>query len=127
MNFTGRIEQTVRLPQPTFLPLIREGQVINVKVDALSNQVFKGEVYAINPRIDESGRSIVLRARVANDGQALKPGLFDESSGGLQVGGRLFRNFGDHGKFEWAELGFNFRMPEAMGAIGLAQLDRLSL
>jgi len=24
---------------------------------------------------------------------ALKPGLFDESSGGLQVGGRLFRNF----------------------------------
>ena len=38
---------------------------------------------------------------------------------------RLFRNFGDHGKFEWRELGFNFRMPEAMGAIGLIQLDRL--
>ncbi len=38
---------------------------------------------------------------------------------------RRFRNFGDHGKFEWRELGFNFRMPEAMGAIGLAQLDRL--
>ncbi len=38
---------------------------------------------------------------------------------------RLFRNFGDHGKFEWHSLGFNFRMPEAMGAIGLAQLGRL--
>lgn len=38
---------------------------------------------------------------------------------------RRFRNFGDHGKFDWRELGFNFRMPEAMGAIGLAQLDRL--
>jgi len=38
---------------------------------------------------------------------------------------RLFRNFGDHGKFEWNTLGFNFRMPEAMGAIGCAQLDRL--
>jgi perosamine synthetase len=38
---------------------------------------------------------------------------------------RRFRNFGDHGKFDWRELGFNFRMPEMMGAIGLAQLDRL--
>lgn len=38
---------------------------------------------------------------------------------------RLFRNFGDHGKFEWRTLGFNFRMPEMMGAIGCAQLDRL--
>ena len=38
---------------------------------------------------------------------------------------RLFRNFGDHGKFEWNSLGFNFRMPEAMGAMGNAQLDRL--
>lgn len=38
---------------------------------------------------------------------------------------RLFRNFGDRGKFEWSTLGFNFRMPEALGAVGLAQLDRL--
>ena len=38
---------------------------------------------------------------------------------------RLFRNFGDRDKFDWAELGFNFRMPEVMGAIGMAQMDRL--
>ena len=38
---------------------------------------------------------------------------------------RLFRNFGDTGKFEWSTLGFNFRMPEVMGVIGLNQLDRL--
>src|SRR5262249_7833652 len=38
---------------------------------------------------------------------------------------RLFRNFGDVGKFDWQELGFNFRMPEVMGAIGLAQLAKL--
>lgn len=38
---------------------------------------------------------------------------------------RLFRNFGDRGKFEWDVLGFNFRMPEVMGAIGLGQMDRL--
>ncbi len=38
---------------------------------------------------------------------------------------RRFRNFGDHGKFDWAELGFNFRMPEVMAAIGRVQLGRL--
>jgi dTDP-4-amino-4,6-dideoxygalactose transaminase len=38
---------------------------------------------------------------------------------------RKFRNFGDHGKFDWRDLGFNFRMPEVMGAVGLAQLDKL--
>jgi dTDP-4-amino-4,6-dideoxygalactose transaminase len=38
---------------------------------------------------------------------------------------RLFRNFGDRGKFQWDGLGFNFRMSEVMGAVGLAQLDRL--
>jgi len=38
---------------------------------------------------------------------------------------RRIRNFGDHGKFDWAELGFNFRMPEVMGGIGLVQLAKL--
>lgn len=39
---------------------------------------------------------------------------------------RRFRNFGDAGKFKWDGLGFNFRMPEIMGAIGALQLDRLA-
>jgi perosamine synthetase len=38
---------------------------------------------------------------------------------------RTIRNFGDHGKFDWQDLGFNFRMPEVMGAIGVAQLQKL--
>ena len=38
---------------------------------------------------------------------------------------RLFRNFGDTDKFRWDSLGFNFRMPEVMGAIGLVQLAKL--
>jgi len=39
---------------------------------------------------------------------------------------RLIRNFGDTDRFKWDLLGFNFRMPEVMGAVGLLQLDRLS-
>lgn len=38
---------------------------------------------------------------------------------------RLLRNFGDTDKFRWEMLGFNFRLPEVMGAIGLVQLDKL--
>ena len=38
---------------------------------------------------------------------------------------RLFRNFGDTDKFQWDFLGFNFRMPEVMGAIGAIQLEKL--
>jgi len=38
---------------------------------------------------------------------------------------RLIRNFGDAGKFKWDLLGFNLRMPDVMGAIGLAQLKKL--
>lgn len=38
---------------------------------------------------------------------------------------RLIRNFGDTDKFQWDVLGFNFRMPEVMGAIGQVQLGKL--
>jgi len=60
----------------TNLLLIKEGQPIRVEVGALPGKSFTGSVYAIDPRIDESGRSIVIRARLPNDEKILKPGLF---------------------------------------------------
>jgi membrane fusion protein (multidrug efflux system) len=59
-----------------FLPAIRDGQTIEISVDAYPGRIFKGEVYAIDPRIDAAGRSVVLRARVANQERILRPGLF---------------------------------------------------
>lgn len=38
---------------------------------------------------------------------------------------RLIKNFGDTDKFKWNMLGFNFRMPEIMGAMGRVQLKKL--
>jgi perosamine synthetase len=38
---------------------------------------------------------------------------------------RLIRNFGDHGKFHWDTLGFNYRLNEVASAIGLCQLAKL--
>jgi len=53
-------------------------------------------------------------------------GMIVTDDGRLADRCRMFRNFGDHGKFAWHSLGFNFRMPEVQAAIGLVQLGRLS-
>ncbi len=52
------------------------GQVVEVTVDAIAGRDFTGQVYAINPLIDERGRSVALRASVPNGDGTLKPGLF---------------------------------------------------
>lgn len=64
-----------RVPE-IFLGKLRTGQSIQVQVDAFSDEVFAGEVYALDPRIDVEGRSVALRARIANPQVKLRPGLF---------------------------------------------------
>jgi membrane fusion protein (multidrug efflux system) len=59
-----------------YLGAVRPGQRIELAVDAFPGETFAGEVYAIDPLIDESGRSIVLRARLPNTEGRLRPGLF---------------------------------------------------
>jgi membrane fusion protein (multidrug efflux system) len=59
-----------------FLSALRTGQAIQIAVDAFPGRSFEGEVYAIDPRIDAAGRSIVIRAKVDNDERLLRPGLF---------------------------------------------------
>ncbi|WP_166646490.1 efflux RND transporter periplasmic adaptor subunit [Zavarzinia compransoris] len=68
------------------LPRLRPGQRVTVTVDALPGRSFEGEVYAINPLIDERGRSIALRALVPNADGALMPGLFARVGLGLGSG-----------------------------------------
>lgn len=59
-----------------FLAAVRAGQPIEIGVDAFPGRTFKGEVYAVDPSVDAGGRSVVLRARVDNKEQMLRPGLF---------------------------------------------------
>ncbi|MGQ0587667.1 MAG: efflux RND transporter periplasmic adaptor subunit, partial [Gammaproteobacteria bacterium] len=58
------------------LSAIKVGQTLNLEVDAWPGQVFPGKVYAIDPRLAEETRSIGVRARVPNDKNQLRPGLF---------------------------------------------------
>ncbi len=55
---------------------LRPGQQVKVLVDAYSDKVFAGSVYAIEPAVDEQTRTVVLRARVANPELKLRPGMF---------------------------------------------------
>jgi membrane fusion protein (multidrug efflux system) len=64
-----------RVPE-RFLPVVQLGQKIDVAVDAFPGREFEGEVAAIDPQIDEAGRSLVIRAVVKNDDLTLRPGLF---------------------------------------------------
>ena len=59
-----------------YLAAVRPGQKIELSADAFPSETFAGEVYAIDPLIDESGRAIVLRARLPNRDDRLRPGLF---------------------------------------------------
>jgi membrane fusion protein, multidrug efflux system len=59
-----------------FARSLRKGQAIKVMVDAVPGENFSGQVYAIDPRIDSDGRSVLLRAKVVNPQRQLNPGMF---------------------------------------------------
>jgi membrane fusion protein, multidrug efflux system len=59
-----------------YVGAVRPGQRLQLGVDAFAGEQFAGAVYAIDPLIDESGRSILLRAHLPNQDGRLRPGLF---------------------------------------------------
>jgi membrane fusion protein, multidrug efflux system len=58
------------------LTSVSVGQEVEVRVDAFRDKVYPGEVYAIDPQVDVNGRSVHIRARIANPQSELRPGLF---------------------------------------------------
>jgi membrane fusion protein (multidrug efflux system) len=64
-----------RVPE-TYLARLASGQTLAVRVDAWPDQSFEGAIYAIEPGVDEETRTVLLRARLPNKGNKLRPGLF---------------------------------------------------
>lgn len=64
-----------RVPEQ-FLAGVYPGLPLSVSFDAMPGQVRQGEVGAISPVVDVGGRSLLLRASIPNDDDALRPGLF---------------------------------------------------
>jgi membrane fusion protein (multidrug efflux system) len=64
-----------RVPE-IYLGRMGKDQPITVRVDAFPNDRFSGRVYAVETTVDERTRTALLRARVPNRGEKLRPGMF---------------------------------------------------
>jgi len=64
-----------RLPERYF-PQLKTGLSVELTADALPGSRYAGSVEAINPRVDASGRSLEVRARLTNSDGQLRPGMF---------------------------------------------------
>jgi membrane fusion protein (multidrug efflux system) len=64
---------------------VREGQAVAVRTAADSQRAFEGSVFFVSPKIRESTRTLLLKARVDNTGGQLRPGAFARVELVLQV------------------------------------------
>ncbi|GAB1577573.1 efflux RND transporter periplasmic adaptor subunit [Bordetella petrii] len=64
-----------RVPEMYF-SRVQVGQALTVRLDAMPGEVREGRVYAVSPLVDAGGRSVLLRATVANPDARLRPGMF---------------------------------------------------
>lgn len=59
-----------------YLSRLKAGQDVRVTVDAMPERVFEGRVDALDSAVDADGRALLVRARVDNPGDLLRPGMF---------------------------------------------------
>ena len=64
-----------RVPE-SYLAQLKTGLAVSIAVDAFPQASFPGQIYAIEPAVDEQTRTVLVRARVANPQLKLRPGLF---------------------------------------------------
>lgn len=60
----------------TLLRHLAPGQPIELTTDAYAGETFRGTVYVIDPQVELTTRSVQLRARIPNQQQRLRPGMF---------------------------------------------------
>lgn len=58
------------------LPLLKVGSRVDVSTDTFPGKTFTGKIIAINPKVDDSTRTVQVRAVVQNPKKILLPGMF---------------------------------------------------
>lgn len=71
----GTLKVDFRVPE-MFAGRLKPGQHVQVSVDTFPGEQFDGEIFAIEPAVEEQTRTVLLRARVPNPKARLKPGMF---------------------------------------------------
>lgn len=69
------IKAEFKVPE-RYLSQIKEGQDIDIRVAAYPDDVFSGKVYFIDPKIEESTRTALLKALIPNPDGKLRLGMF---------------------------------------------------
>jgi len=59
-----------------FMGLVREGQEVDLQVDAYPDDTFSGHVHYVSPAVAESTRDLTVKARIESTNGKLKPGAF---------------------------------------------------
>jgi membrane fusion protein (multidrug efflux system) len=75
LDDTSVIKLDFSVPE-NFLATLREGLAIRARAPAFPGRSFAGTVASIDSRVDLNTRSVTVRALLANDDGALKPGMF---------------------------------------------------
>ncbi len=80
-----------RLPE-RFIARLKPGQEVQVTLDALPGRQYLGRIEALDSQLDANGRSVLVRAKLANAGGDLRAGMyarsrvvFDVRAGALMV------------------------------------------
>ena len=71
----GSIKADFRVPE-LFMSKIHPGQEVVLRLDAYPGEEFSGRVYAVEPVVDDRTRTVLMRARIPNKSNKLKPGMF---------------------------------------------------
>jgi RND family efflux transporter MFP subunit len=69
------LKVTAEIPEK-MAPWIKEGQAVELRVDAYDDQTFAGKVSRISPAVNTATRAFPFEALVPNTGTLLKPGTF---------------------------------------------------
>ena len=78
------VKVEVNVPE-RFLNQLKLGQEIELNVASLPGRKFQGRVYFIAPQIDTNTRTALVKARIANPKQELRPGMFANLELALQI------------------------------------------
>jgi membrane fusion protein (multidrug efflux system) len=75
LDDTSVIKLDFAVPE-TFVSTVREGLSVRATAPAYAGRSFAGKVASIDSRVDVNTRSVTVRALLANEDGALKPGMF---------------------------------------------------
>lgn len=69
------VKVEVKVPE-RYLSQVQPGRSLEFSVAAFPGKTFKGDVYFVSPQLEESTRTALVKARIANPGGLLRGGMF---------------------------------------------------